>query len=119
MKVRVIPHAKDSNVHGNIMWAGKFPMKGGEFPANHPVQDPRPSVGASFRVRENSGPWENVPGEMPVSESPIGKFRAAGYWASCFPEGDGITYKALNGQSDEQQRKDVEECFGWTIVERF
>ena len=41
----------------------------------------------------------------------LAQFRARGYWASCFPEGDGITWKPENGQSDEQCLRDIRECF--------
>jgi len=46
----------------------------------------------------------------------IDAFRDKGYWASCFPEGDGITFYSLDGpKDDEQVVKDIEGCFGFTV----
>lgn len=94
---------------GNIIWAerdrgnvyyrvSEFAMRAGRFPSSHPV----------------------APGEAKSNErAEIGSgdalitFRARGYWASCFPEGDGITWKPERGQSDAQCLTDIRECFGW------
>lgn len=46
------------------------------------------------------------------------QFRAHGYYASCFPEGDGIAFKPLNNQDIEQTIRDVEHCFGWTVTNK-
>lgn len=98
MKVQVYPF-RDKVSSGNIIWASRFPMRGGKFPASHPC-------GTS------EGAWDG--GQIGDGDN-IKAFRARGYWASCFPEGDGITWKPMNGQSDEQAVQDIRECFGWEI----
>lgn len=40
-------------------------------------------------------------------------FRGRGYFASCFPEGDGIAWEPLLGQSHALCIQDIAECFGW------
>lgn len=93
---------------GNIIWAerdqgnayyrvSRFAMRSGKFPADHPVGGTRHPTDFS---QGGSG-------------AAIDKFRERGYWASCFPEGDGITWKPERGQSDEQCMADIRECFGW------
>ena len=96
MKVRVFPFRKDT-AFGNIMWEKKFQMRGGGFPPSHPV-----GGGVDYQ----SGQY----GQSPQ----MSDFRSRGYWASCFPEGDGITWEPRHGQSDEQCIKDVRSAFGWT-----
>ena len=97
---------------GNIVWAernlgdayyrvSQFAMRGGRFPSTHPVA---PGDGKS-----------NDRAEMGRSEA-LDAFRARGYWASCFPEGDGITWKPEREQSDAQCLTDIRECFGWPAV---
>lgn len=98
MRVKVYPHREKVGM-GNILWTGKFEMRAGKFPATHPVG------GVSDWASGQYGQAEN-----------IDKFRAMGYWASCFPEGDGITWKPLNGQSDDQCMADIKEAFGWDAV---
>lgn len=49
---------------------------------------------------------------------PLSKFRAAGYFASCFPEGDGIAFEALKYQSEEQIIKDIESIFGVDVYKK-
>lgn len=39
-----------------------------------------------------------------------------GYWASCFPEGDGLCFDAPEGVSFQQMIADVRACFPWAIV---
>lgn len=96
----------------NIMFPRAWPMRHGKFPPQHPCSDdPKPTVMGKYRTKKPDGEWEAVPGEMPVSKTKLGSFRARGYWASCFPEGDGITFEALNGQDDETIMKDIGECF--------
>jgi len=87
--------------HGNILWEGLFPMRAGAFPRNHPCY---------------------APGEVRAGDVQFGTsdalqtFRERGYWASCFPEGDGITMKAEKEQTPEQVVQDIKECFGWEVV---
>lgn len=86
--------------YGNIMWPGAFPMRGGRFPAGHPC-----AAGMRGGIDVQFG-----------TSAALTEFRGRGYWASCFPEGDGITMKVGNGQSPEQVAKDIAECFGWEVV---
>lgn len=90
MKVEFINEviiSEDTHCTAQIFWHTHYPMKGGKFPFNHPV-----------------------------SKETIDSFRARGYWASCYPEGDGITFYSLNGPKDDQQVvKDIEECFGFVV----
>lgn len=107
LKVKVYPFRKGLGM-GNIIWAernlgsayyrvSQYAMRGGKFPPTHPVGG----------------------GHCPTDASQCGesgamtKFRERGYWASCFPEGDGITWEPKRGQSDEQCIADIRECFGW------
>ena len=48
--------------------------------------------------------------------------RSRGYWASLFPEGDGITLRwwddhgeGFGNKTAEQVMRDISECFGWTV----
>lgn len=95
--------------HGNIIWAertlgnayyrvSQFAMRGGRFPQTHPVAPGE----ATSTDRAEMG-----------SSASLDAFRARGYWASCFPEGDGITWTPERGQSDAQCLADIRECFGW------
>lgn len=89
---------------GNIIWRGSWPMRGGKFPADHPAA---PGLGSASATME-FGTSEN-----------LAAFRERGYWASCFPEGDGITMLVKAGQDAAQVAKDITEVFGWTVdVER-
>lgn len=93
--------------HGNIIWAernrgsthyrvSRFAMRAGKFPPDHPVG------GGASDTSAQSG-----------SSAAMTAFRERGYWASCFPEGDGITFEPLAGQTNEQTLADIRECFGW------
>lgn len=106
LKVKVYPF-REKGAMGNIVWAernlgsayyrvSQFAGRGGKFPANHPVG------GNVYGADSQGGDGEN-----------IRRFRSMGYWASCFPEGDGITWKPLNGQTDEQCMADIVSAFGW------
>jgi hypothetical protein len=107
LPVKAYPYRKGMGM-GNIIWAernqgssyyrtSKFAMRGGKFPPNHPV-------GGGDAGAAQMGTGENIT-----------KFRERGYWASCFPEGDGITWEPKEGQSDEQCLTDIRECFGWDV----
>lgn len=102
----------------NILFEKSYPMRGGSFPKEHPCSDdPKPTVQAAMRMKPpGSDEWTDVPGEQPESDTALGKFRARGYWASCFPEGDGICIRALHGQSVKQLAQDATECFGRTVT---
>lgn len=85
--------------YGNIMWSPAHRMRHGLFPSTHPA-----SPNCGFGLAEQMG-------KSPSMEA----FRQRGYWASCFPEGDGITMKALNGQTPEQVISDIQSVFGWQV----
>ena len=101
MNVKVVCYRKGV-AYGNILWTGKWPMRYGKFPKDHPCSEGAMTIGTPEHA----------------NDSKLDNFRKLGYWASCFPEGDGITYEPLNGQSDEQQIKDVQGAFGWDVVRK-
>lgn len=115
LKVRYHPQTVRSN--GNIMFPRRWPMRGGVFPSSHPcATDPKPTVMCKCRSkRHDETDYTDVPGEQPESDTPLGRFRARGYWASCFPEGDGMCFDPLDGQTGEQVVRDIEACFDWTV----
>lgn len=79
------------NCTAKILWRGSYPMRGGKFPHNHPI------------LREA-----------------MSTFRDRGYWASCYPEGDGVTFYSLSEpKEDKEVIRDIEECLGFTVVARF
>lgn len=96
MKVKVFPSRKGMN-NGNIIWKPAYPMRNGKFPPNHPV-----APGAKFGLDQ-------------IGNGKMDEFRARGYWASCFPEGDGITWNPLNGQPFDVTLQDIREVFGWEV----
>ena len=105
----------------NIIWAERdrgsqdyrvsaYAERGGKFPANHPC--------APF---DDAAPQGT--GEMGGSKR-LTAFRQRGYWASCFPEGDGITLRWWDGDPEppdrtpEQVAQDIRQCFGWEVSVR-
>lgn len=107
LQVKVYPFREQRGM-GNIIWAerdqgssyyrvSRFAMRAGVFPSTHPVGGN--GIGDE---QGQCGDGENIK-----------RFRALGYWASCFPEGDGITWRPLNGQGDEQCMADIKAAFGW------
>lgn len=110
LKVRVFPY-REKLAHGNIIWAerdrgsayyraSRFAGRNGKFPVDHPVAPGADAFGTGGQGGDGVA---------------LKAFRERGYWASCFPEGDGITWKPLNGQDDDQCLKDIRECFGWDV----
>jgi hypothetical protein len=104
----------------NIIWAerdrgsayyrvSRFAMNAGKFPSSHPC--------APFDDEEPKSS-----GQMGGSKQ-LTAFRARGYWASCFPEGDGITLKwwldvmEASDKTAEQVIRDIQECFGWEVID--
>lgn len=103
----------------NIIWAernqgsayyrtSKYAMKAGKFPPTHPC--------APFDNHDSDDH-----SQMGDSKK-LAAFRDRGYWASCFPEGDGITLKwwgdggeGFDSRTPEQVMKDIQECFGWAL----
>lgn len=107
LKVKVYPFREKLGM-GNIIWADRdrgssyyrvsqYAMRGGKFPPDHPA-----CPGAVSYATSQMGDSEKM-----------AAFRERGYWASCFPEGDGITWKPERCQSDEQCMADIRDCFGW------
>lgn len=93
--------------YGNIIWTQdqrRFAARNGRYPKDHPVA---PGALVFSGEKSQSGAVETMQ-----------KFRERGYWASCFPEGDGITMKVERGQKAEQVARDIEEVFGWEVVIR-
>ena len=72
--------------------------------------------------RANFGEEQRHSSQMGGSKK-LTAFRQRGYWASCFPEGDGITLKWWEDvpsdpdKTAEQVMHDIRECFGWNVVE--
>lgn len=87
--------------YSNIIWQPAWPMRNGTFPSGHPCfGNPRP---LTFGVE-------------PETTDPLGRFRGRGYFASCFPEGDGISFAPLNDERpDEVVMRDIAECFGFEV----
>ncbi len=121
MLVKYFHPPKDSDgeymAHANIIWAdrdrgsgyysvSRFAMRNGRFPASHPC-----------------APFDDAdPGNSQMGGSKrLAAFRARGYWASCFPEGDGITLKWWSDvpnpteKTAEDVTRDIRECFGWEV----
>lgn len=107
LNVRVFPYRPGLGM-GNIIWAerdrgssyypvSRYAMRGGKFPPDHPV---------------GGG---DVGGAQSGDSDAMRAFRERGYWASCFPEGDGITWKPEREQTFERACADIRECFGWNV----
>jgi hypothetical protein len=93
MKVNVLHYLKGI-AYGNIMYLEK----------DDPCKDnPEPLT------------WEGMQPKM--GDDILSDFRRAGYHASCFPEGDGIAFKPLRGQSYDQIEKDVRDILKFEIVQ--
>ncbi|MBA1252502.1 hypothetical protein G7021_07500 [Pseudomonas carnis] len=53
--------------------------------------------------------------------SSLKKLRSLGYWASAFPEGNGVTFSAPSFTADEDDRdilEDFRNCFDWIDIEQ-
>lgn len=102
MKVEFFAPVKDKYT-GNIMWKPAQPMRGGFFPRTHPCY---------------GSPEPMIVGRNPATtnDSPLDQFRALGYWASCFPEGDGITFNAPDNKTSAEMVEDIKSCFGWDVT---
>ena len=106
-KVQVQFYGRCKEGHGNIIWRIASPRRrGGKFLPPHPChENPTPVVFS----RE----------DQQASADPLGKFRALGYYASCFPEGDGIAFHPPDDKTPEQVVEDVRQCFAFDVkVER-
>jgi hypothetical protein len=101
MQVKYI-HGRKGLYSGNIIWSPAVPMRGGKFPPTHPA-----APGSEFGI----GAGDSQLG----TSAKMNAFRERGYWASCFPEGDGITLDNLNDKSPDDVAQDISEVFGWTV----
>ena len=97
MQIRYI-HGRKGESNSNILWSTKYPMRGGVFPKNHPI-------GGGWGPDVQAGESDN-----------INAFRSKGYWASCFPEGGGITIDTQE-KTEAEVVADIKECFGWEIIQ--
>lgn len=101
MNLRYISY-KPGLAYGNLMFEGKaFPMRGGKFPKDHPFapgtgMDTYPSIGTGEKLE---------------------KLRALGYYVSCFPEGDGLSFSPAAGRGEDEVRKDIMEALEVTLTE--
>jgi hypothetical protein len=99
------------STYGNVIWAKRpgvrerylhWSIKKQTFVEPHPCAgNPKPTV---FN-RE----------QQPETDDPLGKFRARGYLASCFPEGDGMSFDPPPGRTEDEVERDLVECFGFEI----
>lgn len=88
--------------YGNIIWSPAHPMKYGKLPLSHPChENPEPLMILGCSAKESS--------------DPLSKFRALGYSASCFPEGDGIVFDPPEGKESAEVIYDIIQCFGFEI----
>ncbi len=101
MKVDYV-HERPKVCHGNIRWSPAHAMRDGVFPRSHPA-----APGSTFFP--NAGEAQLGTSDQMVA------FRLRGYWASCFPEGDGITLSCLRDQDAERVAADIREVFGWEV----
>jgi hypothetical protein len=76
-------------------------MRGGKFPANHPA------------APNSDG---HAPGDLMQfgHSDALEKFRNLGYFASCFPEGDGLVIES-GDKTPQQVIADIRDCFGWEV----
>lgn len=92
------------NVSDNLMFTDEcHRMNGGKFPKSHPFSD-------------CPEPFTFMRDPCPTSSDRLTLFRKAGYFASCFPEGDGVTIQRLKGQSNDQLIEDICRILGITIT---
>lgn len=100
MKIKLLVGRKGV-CYWNILWDGRFRLNS----PDHPCYLSKSKTVFKFD------------GEPPIDDSPLSQFRERGYWASCFPEGDGISF-APNDESvtREQVAKDIKECFGFEVL---
>jgi hypothetical protein len=62
-------------------------------------------------------PTSQLSGKEALLEASLLSIRAAGYWASPYPEGDGVTFdKKPRTQSDEQTLADFQSAFPWLTI---
>lgn len=86
--------------YGNILWPDFKPGPRGAYGSPHPCA---------------GTPTPTTFGDPPPSDDPLGRFRALGYFASCFPEGDGIAFRPPEGKTTADIAGDIERTFGWLV----
>lgn len=91
---------KNGISQSNIIWAGKFPMRAGKFPKDHPcIENPKPMV---------FGPTPPSGGDC------LSEFRRHFPDASCFPEGDGICF-TQGAVAPSMTPTIIRECFWFEV----
>lgn len=114
LEVQFFPYHKGVG-SGNLVWTerdrgsayyrvSKYAPRNGIFPPDHPAA-------------ANTQVFQRDLGSQCGAGERLTAFRARGYWASCFPEGDGITFQHEDERSDETVMNDVRECFGWSVID--
>ncbi len=97
-----IRHGAPGVCMSNILWRRYWPERRNPFPTAHPCTgNPKPTV--------------FVGDEVPDTNDPLGLFRKRGYFASCFPEGDGIAFRPPEGKTEKEIEEDVRQCFGFEV----
>lgn len=96
MKARYLP-PQSKHAYGNVMFDRAYPAKNGKFPKDHPfapsqnVFDNYPSIGTGEKLEA---------------------LREAGYYVSCFPEGDGLCFSAAASYTQEKIIEDIVKFLG-------
>lgn len=62
--------------------------------------------------------WDKVDGQMysRETEKSVSELVALGYWASFYPEGDGVTFTDSTGKDDTQMIDEFKAAFSWATV---
>ena len=85
------------------MWTGVYRQKDGVFPAKHPL--PCTLYNAKDCTQYGTAPQ-------------LEAFRLRKYWASAYPQGDGLCILGLNNQTPQQVVSDIEEVFNWEVTNK-
>jgi hypothetical protein len=93
--IRLVPYTATN--YGMVFWSGRWPMSAGAFPPDHPV-----------------GGGHSLTMQFGFSADML-SFRARGYWASCYPEGDGFCFQPRRDQTLVTTFIDIRECFEWVM----
>lgn len=86
---------------GVVLWGSSYRVKDGVFPDKHPC-------GGALHDGKDFTQYGTAP--------QLNEFRLRGYWASCYPQGDGICVLGLNKQTPQQVVIDIEEVFNWEVI---
>ena len=89
--VRAVVLAPKGNISGNVVWG---------------------NIGHHNDHGQSAQCWRPEDFPFRPTRNQLGLFRSRGYWASCFPEGDGLTFRPERGQELAMMEQDVSECFG-------